>query len=32
MVEIDKKKLEKILYEIGPSLGIGEENIPSYLI
>jgi hypothetical protein len=29
MVEIDKKKLEKILYEIGPSLGI--IDIPYYL-
>jgi hypothetical protein len=30
MVEIDKKKLEKILYEIGPSLGIPKEKIPEY--
>jgi hypothetical protein len=30
MVEIDKKKLEKILYEIGPSLGISQEDIPKY--
>jgi hypothetical protein len=31
MVEIDKKKLEKILYEIGPSLGIQKEDIPAYI-
>jgi hypothetical protein len=30
MVEIDEKKLEKILYEIGPSLGIKKEDIPNY--
>jgi hypothetical protein len=30
MVEIDKKKLENILYEIGHSLGISKEKIPEY--